>query len=91
VYITRADDSRIPVSINTAVLRDSMGKMIGGVEIFRDLTELTRLRKAVTKGHSFNDIVSKNKIMQRYFSILPQIAESNSTVLIDGPTGTGRS
>jgi transcriptional regulator with PAS, ATPase and Fis domain len=64
--------------------------MIGGVEIFRDLTEVTRLRKAFKKEISFDDIVSKNRIMQRYFSILPQIAESRSTVLITGPTGTGK-
>ena len=90
IFITRADNSKIPVSVNTAVLRDSMGKMIGGVEIFRDLTEVTRLRNVYKKEHSFQDIVSKNKVMQRYFSILPQIAESRSTVLINGPTGTGK-
>ncbi len=90
VFITRADDKVIPVSVNTAVLRDSRGQMIGGVEIFRDLTELTRLRKACQKEMSFDDIVSKNNAMQRYFSILPQVAESRSTVLITGPTGTGK-
>ncbi len=90
VFITRADDRVIPVSVNTAVLRDSRGQMIGGVEIFRDLTEVTRLRKAFKKEMSFDDIVSKNRMMQRYFSILPQIAESRSTVLITGPTGTGK-
>lgn len=90
VFITRADNKVIPVSVNTAVLRDSRGQMIGGVEIFRDLTEVTRLRKAFKKEISFDDIVSKNRIMQRYFSILPQIAESRSTVLITGPTGTGK-
>lgn len=90
VFITRADNQRIPVSVNTAVLKDSQGKIFGGVEIFRDLTEINRLRKVCMRGHSFDDIVSKNSVMQRYFSILPQIAESKSTVLIDGPTGTGK-
>jgi PAS domain S-box-containing protein len=90
VFITRADNRKVPVSVNTAVLKDSQGKVFGGVEIFRDLTEITRLRKVSKKAHSFDDIVSKNKVMQRHFSILPQIAESRSTVLIDGPTGTGK-
>ena len=90
VFITRSDNRVIPVSVNTAVLRDSRGQMIGGVEIFRDLTEVTRLRKAFQKEMSFDDIVSKNRMMQRYFSILPQIAESRSTVLITGSTGTGK-
>jgi sigma-54 dependent transcriptional regulator, acetoin dehydrogenase operon transcriptional activator AcoR len=90
VFITRADQRQIPVSVNTAVLKDSMGHVFGGVEIFRDLTEINRLRKAFMREHSFDDIVSKNNVMQRYFSILPQISESKSTVLIEGPTGTGK-
>ncbi len=90
VYITRADQKQIPVSINTAVLKDSSGRMIGGVETFRDLTALAQLRKVYLKKQSFKDIVSKNDTMIRYFSILPQISESMSTVLIDGPTGTGK-
>lgn len=90
VFITRADKRQIPVSVNTAVLKDSHGNVFGGVEIFRDLTEIAQLRRAFLKDHSFDDIVSKNSAMQRYFSILPQIADSKSTVLIDGPTGTGK-
>ncbi|RJP80901.1 MAG: PAS domain-containing protein [Desulfobacteraceae bacterium] len=90
LYITRADEKRIPISLNTAVLKAGNGNIIGGVEIFRDLTPILELRKAFLKEHSFEDIVSKNPKMQRYFSILPQIAESQSTVLIEGPTGTGK-
>jgi PAS domain S-box-containing protein len=90
VYILRADKKRIPVSVTTALLKDSQGKIIGGVETFRDLTVVDKLRKALRKQHSFDDIVSKNSKMFELFSILPQIAESNSTVLIMGASGTGK-
>ncbi|MDM8538108.1 sigma 54-interacting transcriptional regulator [Desulfobacterales bacterium HSG17] len=90
VIITRADGRKVPISINTTVLRASDGTLIGGVEIFRDLSALTQYKKAVLKEHTFADIISKNDKMLRYFKILPQIAESDSTVLIDGPTGTGK-
>ncbi|MFZ5572241.1 MAG: sigma-54 interaction domain-containing protein [Thermodesulfobacteriota bacterium] len=90
VTITRADNKKIYISANTAVLKVSSGKVMGGVEIFRDLTALNELQKAYLKQHSFEDIVSKNERMLRYFSILPQIAESDSTVLITGATGTGK-
>jgi len=90
VYITCADKKHIPISVNTAVLRASDGEMIGGVEIFRDLTAMKKLQKAYMKQHSFEDIMSKNEKMLNYFSILPQIAESDSTVLIEGATGTGK-
>jgi sigma-54 dependent transcriptional regulator, acetoin dehydrogenase operon transcriptional activator AcoR len=90
VRITCADNKQIPISVNTTVLKASNGEMIGGVEIFRDLSAIRNLQKAYMKQHSFEDIVSKNERMLKYFSILPQIAESNSTVLIEGATGTGK-
>ena len=90
VYITRADGKRVPISVNTAVLRASDHSIIGGVEIFRDLSAISELKKTYLKTHSFQDIVSKNQQMLRYFEILPQIAQSDSTILIDGHTGTGK-
>ena len=90
VRIVCADNEQIPISVNTTVLRASNGEVIGGVEIFRDLTAIRNLQKAYMKQQSFEDIVSKNEKMLKYFSILPQIAESDSTVLIDGATGTGK-
>ncbi len=90
VYILRADKKRIPVSVTTALLKNSEGQVIGGVETFRDLTVVDKLRKALRKQHSFDDIISKSGKMLELFSILPQIAESNSTVLIRGASGTGK-
>ena len=90
VFIVRADNKRIPIRVNANILRDKKGDIIGGVETFQDLTEINKLRRAYFKRHSFEDIVSKNHKMLRLFAILPQIAESFSTVLIEGPSGTGK-
>jgi PAS domain S-box-containing protein len=90
VYIVRADKKNIPISVNAAFLKNLDGEIIGGVETFRDLTTLSRLQRALRQRHSFDDIVSKNEKMGRVFSILPRIAESGSTVLIEGASGTGK-
>lgn len=90
VFIVRADNKRVPVRVNTNILRDEKGNIIGGVETFQDLSEINKLRRAYFKKHSFEDIVSKNHKMLRLFAILPQIAESFSTVLIEGSSGTGK-
>ena len=90
VHIIRTDKKRIPISVNATLLRNKAGHVIGGVETFRDLTSVQKLRKALRKQHSFNDIVSKNEKMNKIFSILPRIAESSSTVLIGGQSGTGK-
>ena len=90
VYIVRADKKRIPITVNTAILKDSQGQIIGGVETFRDMTVIARLRQELAGSHTFDDILSKNDRMLKLFAILPQIAESDSTVLIEGATGTGK-
>lgn len=90
IYIVRADNKRIPISVTTTVLKDEAGQVIGGVEIFRDLSVVHELRKELQRHHSFSDIVSKNAEMHRLFSVLPQIAESNIVVLIEGASGTGK-
>lgn len=90
IYIIRADKKKIPISTTTAILKDAKGKVTGGVVTFRDLTDIRKLRKELLKQHSYEDIISKNPEMQRIFSILPQLAQSHSTVLIEGASGTGK-
>jgi PAS domain S-box-containing protein len=90
VYVYRADKKRIPISVSTALLQDEAGRIIGGVEMFQDMSVISDLRKALLRQQSFEDIISKNPKMLKIFSILPQVAESNSTVLIQGASGTGK-
>lgn len=90
VYIVRADGERIPISISASVLRDKDGNVIGGVETFRDLTLVETLRRQLTSRYTFHDIISKNHEMRRMFDVLPGIAESDSTALIEGESGTGK-
>jgi PAS domain S-box-containing protein len=90
IHIVRGDDRRIPINVNAALLKNAEGDLIGGVETFRDLTTEDRLRRALQRRSSFDDIISKNDRMQRIFDILPRIADSGSTVLIHGASGTGK-
>ncbi len=90
VHIFRADRKRIPINVSSALLRDKRNRVVGGVETFQDVSEIKELRKAVLRQHSFEDLVSKNPRMQQIFGILPQVAQSGSTVLIEGASGTGK-
>jgi len=90
VDILNSRGETLPISISTAVLRDRKGRIIGGVETFRDLSAIEMLRRELSRQYTFGDIVSKNDNMQKILSLLPSIAESNSTVLIQGPSGSGK-
>jgi len=90
INIINKDGKELPISVSTAVLRDESGRIIGGVETFRDLSAIEELKKELRQQYTFQDIVSKNHAIQEIFQILPDIAESDSTVLIQGPSGSGK-
>jgi PAS domain S-box-containing protein len=90
VTILSKDGKRIPISISAAVLRDEKGEAIGGVETFRDLSAIEELRKELSQKYTFGDIVSKNHLIHDIFNFLPNISGSDSTVLIQGASGTGK-
>jgi PAS domain S-box-containing protein len=89
-YIIDADGNRIPISISTAVLRDTDARVIGGAETFRDLSEIETLRQELEGKFRVGDLTSRSPLMQRVFEVLPAVATSPSTVLILGETGTGK-
>ncbi|OQY17133.1 MAG: Fis family transcriptional regulator [Desulfobacteraceae bacterium 4572_35.1] len=80
----------IPVSVNASVLRNNAGHAIGGVETFRDLSQLRALSQEVEHTFSFQNMISRNPQMQQLFDILPDIACSDVTALIQGDSGTGK-
>jgi len=80
----------IPIRLSTALLKDNEGNIIGGVETFQDLTEVEQLRKALHSRYTFEDIIGHSPAMKQLFELVPLVAESSSTVLIEGPSGTGK-
>jgi transcriptional regulator with PAS, ATPase and Fis domain len=60
------------------------------VETFQDLSPIEQLKKELHAKYTFEDIVGRSAAMTKLFDILPQIAQSASTVLIEGPSGTGK-
>lgn len=90
VEIQTRDGRIIPISVSTAPLQTKAGKLIGGVEIFTDLSPLQHLRRRLEDRYRFDDIISKNPQMHRIFRVLPLAAESHSTVLVTGPSGSGK-
>lgn len=50
---------KIPISISTPVLRDDRGRPVGGVETFRDLSQVEQLRKELAGRYSLGDIIGR--------------------------------
>jgi PAS domain S-box-containing protein len=88
--ILNKSNRKVPISISASVLRDSAGKVIGGVETFRDLSLIVSLKKEIQNKYSFHDLISRAPNMLRLFEVLPDIAASDATVLLHGESGTGK-
>jgi PAS domain S-box-containing protein len=89
-HIINEAGERIPIRISTALLTDATGAVMGGVETFQDLSQVEQLRKELASRYTFEDIVGRSAVMRDLFELLPQVAESDSTVLIEGASGTGK-
>ncbi len=89
-YIVDAQGRRIPISVSTALLRNARGKVIGGVETFRDLTMLEGLRLKLKGGFDMGELISHSPAMKKVLELTPAVAETSTTVLIQGETGTGK-
>lgn len=90
LFFVKADGTKVPISISAAPLRDRRGRIVGGVETFRDLSALRQMQKKLDGLYRVEDILSKSPAFQRVLGILPQIATSGSSVLILGESGTGK-
>lgn len=88
--IFSAAGERIPIRISTALLTGADGALMGGVETFQDLRPVEQLKKEIESRYSFEDLVGRSPAMRDLFETLPLIADSSSTVLIEGASGTGK-
>lgn len=87
--ITKKGDIK-QIRLSTAIIKNETGDIIGAVETFRDVTELEILRRRADRSFTSEDIVGRHPRMQEILDFLPDIAESESAVLIEGPTGSGK-
>jgi PAS domain S-box-containing protein len=90
VTVLNPDMQAVPICVSSAALRDAEGRMIGGVEIFRDISEVEALRSELSGRQVFGDMIGASAAMQEIFRLIPDVAPTDASVLIDGASGTGK-
>lgn len=58
--------------------------------VINDRTEIHTLRQALTEQASFHDLIGKSPAMLRVYQVVRDVAQVDTTVLIEGETGTGK-
>ena len=79
---------RLGVLVNTSVVRDRAGSVVGAVESFRPLEGLDQPPSG--EATSYEQIVGASEPMRRLFEMMPDVAASEASVLIQGESGTGK-
>lgn len=62
----------------------------GGLLMLRDVSELSRLERQIEETQVYRNMIGKSSSMQEIFTLIKDLAETDSTVLICGESGTGK-
>ena len=82
--------SRKLMVLNTTTLLDQDSRFIGIVMVIRDITRLNDLEQALRDRHQFHNITGRSRKMRAIYSLLEDLADTETTVLITGESGTGK-
>jgi len=80
----------IPVEANYMALKNDRGAIIGGLATIQDLSLIDRLNREIRNRYTYGDMVGKSPAMQKIFEVVSVAAPTDATLLIEGPTGTGK-
>jgi len=79
-YLTKpVIDDELRIGIERALIQQSL------------MSENVNLRSQLQQKHSLENIISHDYKMAKIFDLIDAVAESNTTVLMTGPSGTGKS
>ena len=80
----------IPIRANYIPLKNEKEIIVGGLATFHDLTLVRQLDQAIRDRYTFHDMIGKSPEMQKVFEKVNIVAGTDATILIEGPTGTGK-
>lgn len=84
------DRQIIPIRITSAPIKNMEGRILGFLETIEDIRLLRKLDETAGHASDFNQIIGRSPEMEKIFQILPSLAQTDSSILITGETGTGK-
>ncbi|MDH4029120.1 MAG: sigma-54-dependent Fis family transcriptional regulator [Nitrospirota bacterium] len=78
------------VSVSTSPLLSSKDEFFGAVIVVKDETRLSQLERNFGERRQFHNIMGQSKSMQHIYSLIEDLADVQTTVLITGESGTGK-
>jgi len=88
--IISADRLKLPVRITASALHDEGGRLAGYMETIEDLRLFQSLEPKKMNALGYAGFIGQSPRMGGVFKLLPSIAQTDSSVLVTGETGTGK-
>ncbi len=90
LLLTTKDAQSLPIQASCMALKNEEGRIVGGLATIQDLSLIDRLHREISSRYTLGDMIGRDPAMQRIFEIVSVVAPSEATLLIGGPTGTGK-
>jgi transcriptional regulator with PAS, ATPase and Fis domain len=87
--LTKAGE-RLDLLVSTAPIKNKRGAIVGGVETFQSLGLAIIEAPEAPAPPGEVEIVGQSAVMKRLLEMLPDVAASEATVLLEGESGTGK-
>jgi len=88
--IINRDHQKIPVRLSATALRDEKGQLVGFMETVEDMRPAQGKGNPAQKTDSLGGIIGRSAKMKELFRVIPVVAQTDSSLLITGETGTGK-
>jgi PAS domain S-box-containing protein len=81
---------KIPTRHSLACIRDNNGELLAYIDAVEDLRPARHVEETKIESSGYKQIIGQCPSMDKVFQILPVIAQTDSSVLVTGETGTGK-
>jgi len=88
--IINRERKKIAVRFTVAPLKDGNGDIVGFLETLEETKAPYGLDESASETDTFNRIIGRSEKMKELFQIIPVVAQTDSSLLLTGETGTGK-
>jgi PAS domain S-box-containing protein len=88
--IINREREKIPVRLTAVPLSDLSGKTVGFIETVEDIRPLKQLNESILQTDGFGQLIGRSSKMEELLRLIPVVAQTDSSLLITGETGTGK-
>jgi len=88
--IIRRDRTKLPVRVTATPVRDGQGQGVGYLVTVERIDTAGDPTGALRDRYGFGQLLGRSPQMERVFKIIPVVAQTDSSILITGDTGTGK-